>query len=553
MSYSQSTTQSPAVLNKENGAEKVGFKYGENVLSYLSIRESFSDYFAAFCEKVARDSGTIKITCRGDSLTYGEDNVVSQREADPAATPEGRTHTSLRANETYPEALQRFLRQVFSATVNVVNQGYSGDNTDDSFLDWTTNENADVCFIMLGTNDAAEGFSPYQSLEQYAEKYRRIILREFSRETAVVLITSPEQKQVNGNTRLLEAYRQKVFALGNEFGVPVIDGWEIFRNSDSVVWADNVHFKTAGYQLLAAKVAAFVMGRGNNYQTVYSGSNLTTRLGENSIKAKLSNWGIQTAKGGQNTPPLSSFSGGYVTETSNYGEYIVFYFYAAIDDLIVTPNVNVENARLNIALDFGADAQPQYTFDDKVWEDTDPDRTAKPAHTTTINAFDSEVFIDNLTEYATIKDVRIHIASKGWHSIRFDISNNGSTTGTPRLTVGGLSFLDYSTQRLVDRKNLNISGNQTPVGNVTPEYLGQEYLDTSPGVGEWFKAVGLTSANWKKINYKVEDYNQSDTQSPIGNVTPRFLGDEYLDTSSGQYHWYKATGLTSNDWKQTTN
>lgn len=40
--------------------------------------------------------------------------------------------------------------------------------------------------------------------------------------------------------------------------------------------------------------------------------------------------------------------------------------------------------------------------------------------------------------------------------------------------------------------------------------------------------------------------------SPIGNVTPRWVGDEYLDQTEGQYKWYKSTGLTNNDWKPAT-
>lgn len=34
--------------------------------------------------------------------------------------------------------------------------------------------------------------------------------------------------------------------------------------------------------------------------------------------------------------------------------------------------------------------------------------------------------------------------------------------------------------------------------------------------------------------------------SPVGAVLPRYLGDEYLDTLAGI--WYKATGLTTADW-----
>lgn len=41
-------------------------------------------------------------------------------------------------------------------------------------------------------------------------------------------------------------------------------------------------------------------------------------------------------------------------------------------------------------------------------------------------------------------------------------------------------------------------------------------------------------------------------QSPVGNVTPRWVGDEYLDETAGQFNWYKATGTSNTNWKPTT-
>ena len=42
------------------------------------------------------------------------------------------------------------------------------------------------------------------------------------------------------------------------------------------------------------------------------------------------------------------------------------------------------------------------------------------------------------------------------------------------------------------------TGIVTPVGNVTPTYVGQEYLNTTTGI--WYKSIDLSSSNWKALN-----------------------------------------------------
>lgn len=44
----------------------------------------------------------------------------------------------------------------------------------------------------------------------------------------------------------------------------------------------------------------------------------------------------------------------------------------------------------------------------------------------------------------------------------------------------------------------HISGSGTPIGSVTPEFVGQEYLDTSGTV--WYKSTGLTNTDWVALN-----------------------------------------------------
>ena len=43
-------------------------------------------------------------------------------------------------------------------------------------------------------------------------------------------------------------------------------------------------------------------------------------------------------------------------------------------------------------------------------------------------------------------------------------------------------------------------GSATPVGAVTPGYVGEEYLDTNAAPKQWYKAVGLTNSDWVALN-----------------------------------------------------
>jgi hypothetical protein len=42
-----------------------------------------------------------------------------------------------------------------------------------------------------------------------------------------------------------------------------------------------------------------------------------------------------------------------------------------------------------------------------------------------------------------------------------------------------------------------LTGTVTPVNNVTPTVVGQEYLNTTTGI--WYKSIDLNPANWKAL------------------------------------------------------
>ncbi|OCH60917.1 hypothetical protein A6D98_09970 [Aliivibrio fischeri] len=360
-------------------------------------------------------------------------------------------------------------------------------------------------------------------------------------------MTPPPQKQYNFNTRLLEAYRDAVFNLAEEFGLMCINGVEVFKNVDSTYFSDNVHFKDVGYKHLASKITSRILSNLKTPTSVFSGTNIVTRFNDDGIKFRFNQWGINLSKSGQNTPPLNSYSGGYVTETSQYNEYLYFSFYSEVDDLVITPNINVTNAKLTVDLDHGL-PQPQYTFDDRVWRDTSPDRDAKPGSSIGIDALDKSIWLDRLSDFDVLSSCRIHVATKGWHTVRVWIEENGSA-GDPILTVAGINFIDYETAKLIDDYRYKRSGNHNPIGRVKPLFVGEEFLDASQGEHRWYKSTGLNTNDWKNMTSTPEDSVHSGNESPVNNVTPRYLGDEYLDTSPGQYIWYKATGTASNSWK----
>ncbi|QZI91005.1 hypothetical protein MYOV024v1_p0080 [Vibrio phage PS34B.2] len=405
---------------------------------------------------------------------------------------------------------------------------------------------------MYGTNDAAFGFSPYQSVEDYIKYYRLIILRElFERNAPVILVTPPPQKQVLSNNRLLDGYRMAVYQLGLEFGAPVIDGVEVFKNVDSTLFSDNVHFRTLGYQWLASAVQSRILSKPDNFTSVSGGSNITVRFSEGGVKAKWSSWNVQTAKASQVTPPLTSFSGGYVVETSSYFEKICFSFYCEQDDIIAMPNIEIVNATVAVQLNNGI-WQSQYTFDDRV--QSTGDLTAKPDALYEYSALNEAVSINRNSTYEVSKSNRIHIATRGWKTLTLYIKSNGST-GSPRITVGGVNFESYETVEMWDRHFYGIFGQQKPLGNVTPRYVGQFYTDTTPATAAnpttqvvWL-ATGLTSANWKVIS----NIDISQPLLPAGNVTPYALGQMYLDSTPGQFKWYKASGLSNSNWVQISN
>ena len=239
----------------EENIDSSNFKKGNKIdLEQLRFYQGIN--LAKFFQKL-RLNENVKITCLGDSLTYGQ-QTNGTREPDTTICPDGTTHTSKRATTTYPEALQTFLQETFQGTITIENRGYSGDWTKRSYQRWNKKHNGTLSIIMLGTNDALGDHVPteQQTLHQYIYWYEQIIIRELIWGSAVVLIKSPRDRG-NGNIKL-DTYRKAVDLLGQKYNLPVLDANEFTNNVQYFIYSDTIHFEERGYKVLGSKVATAI-------------------------------------------------------------------------------------------------------------------------------------------------------------------------------------------------------------------------------------------------------------------------------------------------------
>ena len=65
-------------------------------------------------------------------------------------------------------------------------------------------------------------------------------------------------------------------------------------------------------------------------------------------------------------------------------------------------------------------------------------------------------------------------------------------------------------------------------------------------------ATPVGDAGWTLAILSATNLSRVGAITPIGNVLPRFIGDEYLDSSVGQDNWYKSINTTNTGWKILT-
>jgi len=137
-----------------------------------------------------------------------------------------------------------------------------------------------------------------------------------------------------------------------------------------------------------------------------------------------------------------------------------------------------------------------------------------------------------------------------WMARTYDPGNGGAQyhsliTFGPLIARGGFQLgelqnvweFSYSLTNLgAQSRRGDIIWNTQPANNGTKP-LGYICVDNG---SDWGGSGNGTWIAFGQVGY------QSGSGSPSGSITPNFIGEEYLNTSGN--HWYKAHGLTNTDW-----
>lgn len=318
---------------------------------------------------------SIRIVCQGDSMTYGQDTKSSDKRpamSDPTLD-QSVIRTDTQASVTYPEKLQACCDKIYGGGVTVINRGYSGDHAEASYKRWTTNPNADLTFLMLGTNDAAgTGWVPSDivgNLERYMSDMSLLIEQLLDWGSAVVLLTIP--KHALNSEVIFEAYREALIALGVKYNIPVVDSTDFLTGYPYLdVHEGGVsgwHYSGKGNGIFGAKVAGLFAGIGKIY-------NPYTIRNNQAIIPTIDEYGL--ISNNKFTMDSASQSPLGVGSLANNGKFFYFtkggsltmHFVAEEDNLVITPLFSLydTNAGIQFELDFGVDMAEftsPYVFD----------------------------------------------------------------------------------------------------------------------------------------------------------------------------------------------
>lgn len=382
-------------------------------------------YLSNFYNKILSHKTPIIINCQGDSLTYGQDNVSSdKRSPDPGTTDSGASHIQNRASITYPEQLQNLFNQFFTLqNITINNLGFSGDTAITSYEKWFNNRNADLVLLMLGTNDSGEGAwvsSNYRNnVELYLKNMEKIIQQYLNWNTAIILLTPPalnknSNKMINGSINT-QIYRNGLKLLGNKYNIPIIDTDNLITNNfDSSYYSDGTHFNSKGYKNFANQLFSIFAGTGilNDNFNIYNiyRTNATTDypIISNNIDNVLYDKASSASTGNNSFIKLSQ------------NGKIMFGFNCKFDNALVFPVISTkEDNVVNINLD-NSDIQSNGTLKNFNGFNLKPNLNIDNYNINT----KQKKLIANMVN-SIINNCYILINSKGLHNIT--ISNNSNT------------------------------------------------------------------------------------------------------------------------------
>lgn len=382
------------------------------------------------------------VCCQGDSLTYGLDQVSSdKRVADTTVFPDGSSNRSdmTRAGITYPEALQSQLNTALGeGKVNILTRGYCGDFVKNAYNRWITPTNANLTIMEYGTNDSRASWVDYKGdVKEFIAWYEKLISREILRGSAVVIVSPPRDRT---NDIDIFTFSNALERLALKYNCPFIRGDELMLNYSGDIFSDEVHYNTKGYTIHASRIASAILSRFEK-NIITNGSKIGIYPNQDNIY--LGSGARYTENEQYPTPSQQDATkGGVIFFHNTTGDgHICIPFYTAEDDLLVYPNVFINDASpVDVILDFEVE-QALYSNSDLV----EKSKRSKPINKIILNN-PTAMFNNRITNPKGY----IHIPKKGWHTLLLKTEVN-KTTG-----FYGLEFISFESQKVITT-NTNIT------------------------------------------------------------------------------------------------
>ncbi len=190
-------------------------------------------------------SGTVRIACVGDSITFGA--LVKRRGAN-----------------CYPAQLQKLLGSRYSVR-NFGANGHAAQKSADKpywqhpYFKASTEFDSDIVLLMLGTNDALE--RNWRGAGPFIADYREMIThyQALPKRPVVCLMTPPTQFPVDNPTKVIHELRkdelseitEAIIKLGAELSLSVIDVNTATKNHPEYFKFDGIHPDAGGARLIA--------------------------------------------------------------------------------------------------------------------------------------------------------------------------------------------------------------------------------------------------------------------------------------------------------------
>lgn len=162
--------------------------------------------------------------------------------------------------QSYPMlVLEKVTKKYHTVPVNTIRTAIGGENSEQGakrFAKTVLNHKPDVLFIDYGLNDRSIG------LERAKKSWEAMIKKALKKNIKVVLLTpTPDLREdIKSDSTPLQAHSQMILALGEQYKIPVIDSYHIFKQlaKDGIdlnrYMSQNNHPNEKGHQLVADEI-----------------------------------------------------------------------------------------------------------------------------------------------------------------------------------------------------------------------------------------------------------------------------------------------------------